>query len=65
MLTIQGNLRSFLFLTFLLLNLETWNLECICKIEIPWHFIPVKFLIFGLEIGLRPKNNAQRRPDGP
>ena len=41
---------------FLLLNLEAWNLACVCKIENKLHFVPVKFLIFGLEIGLGPKN---------
>ena len=41
---------------FLLLNLEAWNLVCVCKIEKYKHFVNVKFSIFGLEIGLRPKN---------
>ena len=47
---------------FLLSNLESWNFACICKIEIPQHFVHGKFSIFGLEIGLHPENQAKRRP---
>ena len=36
---------------YILLNLESWKLACVCKIEIPKYFVLGKFLIFGIEIG--------------
>ena len=51
-----------IFFIFLLSNLESCNLACVCKIEIPQHFVPEKFSIFGLEISLQPENYEQRRP---
>ena len=46
---------------FLLLNLGVWNKAWLCKIEIFLNFVRGKFLISGLEIGLRFENHARRR----
>ena len=45
----------YIFSTFLLLNLEVWILVYVCKIEISPQIVHEKFLIFGLEIGLRAR----------
>ena len=50
---------DYLQVLFLLLNLEAWNLVYVCKIEKYKYFVNVKFLIFGLEIGLQPKNRSE------